>query len=226
MKGSKTGLSLEYSYDGVDWSEWDLSSLNINSGDTLYIRGYNPKGFNHNNMSMGYSSFRMKGGKVSCSGNIMSLIDYKNLPDVIPNWYCFFKLFSGCRVLVSAPELPATKLNISCYACMFENCSSLKSAPELPATELEASCYLGMFSGCSSLKSAPELPAIELANGCYNYMFENCTSLTTMPELPAADLRVGCYKMFSGCTSLKNKPEITESYKSRMTFKEYCQMHI
>ena len=52
----------------------------------------------------------MKGGKVRYYGNIMSLIDYKNLPDVIPNDYCFCRLFSDCRTLVSTPELPATKL--------------------------------------------------------------------------------------------------------------------
>ena len=38
-------VSLEYSYNGNDWSEWDFSSLSINSDGALYIRGYNPDGF-------------------------------------------------------------------------------------------------------------------------------------------------------------------------------------
>ena len=43
MRGSSR-VKLEYSYDNIDWSKWDLSALIINSGDTIYIRGYNPRG--------------------------------------------------------------------------------------------------------------------------------------------------------------------------------------
>ena len=199
MRGSSKAVSFEYSYDGIDWSIWNLSALIINSGDTLYIRGNNPRGLSHKNIK--YYKFIMEGGKVSCSGNIMSLIDYKNLPDAIPCDYCFFGLF--------------------------ESCTSLVNAPELPATTLTKWCYDGMFSGCTSLKIAPELPATKLADFCFRFMFSGCTSLTTAPELPASKLAKDCYyQMFDGCTSLKNKPQLTESYKSRMTFKEYCQSHL
>ena len=42
-------IKLEYSYNGDDWDTWNFKGLNINSGDTLYIRGYNPKGFSRDN---------------------------------------------------------------------------------------------------------------------------------------------------------------------------------
>ena len=85
-------ISLEYSYDGIDWKEWDFTGLTINSGDILYIRGNNPNGFNRGRAVDKYCSFEMKGDKVSCSGNIMSLIDYKKMPNIIPCEYYFM----GC----------------------------------------------------------------------------------------------------------------------------------
>ena len=167
-------ISLEYSYNGVDWDRWDFSSLTVNSGDTLYIRGNNPSGFNSynkNTKTYKYHKFIIEGDKVSCSGNIMSLIDYKNLPDVIPCSYCFYGLFENCTALTTAPELPATELTESCYDIMFSSCYSLTTAPKLPAIKLADGCYFGMFSYCYSLTTAPELPATELAAGCYKSMF-------------------------------------------------------
>ncbi len=205
--GSSPSVSLEYSYDDIDWSEWNLSGLTINSGDTLFIRGYNPKGFSSS--SIDYYKFVIEGDKVSCSGNIMSLIDYKTLPDIIPCDYCFYVLFSDCTALTTAPELPATELTNRCYSWMFERCTSLKTAPELPATALADWCYSFMFYGCTALTTAPELPAMTLAESCYESMFYNCAALTTAPELPATKLVDFCYAfMFSGCTSLTSAQEL------------------
>jgi hypothetical protein len=40
-------------------------------------------------------------------------------------------------------------------------------------------------------------------------LFQGCTSLTQAPELPATTLAVGCYyEMFSGCTSLTQAPKL------------------
>ena len=93
MRGSSKIVKLEYSYDGVDWIKWNFNSLSINSGDILYIRGYNPRGISHKNNK--YYKFIMEGDNVSCSGNIMSLIDYKNLPNIIPCEYCFLDCLKG-----------------------------------------------------------------------------------------------------------------------------------
>ena len=142
-------ISFEYSYNGIDWIEWDLNDLTVNLGDTLYIRGNNPEGFNSNFDN--YYSFAIEGDKVSCSGNIMSLIDYESVPDTIPNDYCFYKLFDRCPSLTTAPELPAKTLKEWCYGRMFEGCTSLTSAPELPATRLANNCYYNMFKGCTLL---------------------------------------------------------------------------
>ena len=211
--GEPPGVLLEYSYNGTDWSTWDLRTLTINSGDILCIRGNNPSGLSHSNEDTenteAYYSFIIEGDNVSCSGNIMSLIDYKNLPDVIPCSYCFYGLFENCNALTTAPELPAQTLTDWCYAYMFDGCTSLKTAPELPSKTLTDWCYAYMFFGCSSLTTAPELPAIELTDSCYYRMFSRCSSLTTAPELPAMKLADWCYGwMFESCSSLKAAPEL------------------
>ena len=199
-------ISLEYSYDGVYWNEWNFSGLTLNSGVPLYIRGNNPNGFSF--VPSAYYTFIIEGDNVSCSGNIMSLINYTNTPNVIPNDYCFYGLFENCNALTTAPELPATELKFACYSYMFYGCSSLTTAPELPAMTLAKHCYGRMFSGCTSLAIAPELPATELAEFCYRYMFKDCSSLTTAPELPATELADGCYYRMFSCTSITTAPEL------------------
>ena len=145
-------ISLEYSYDGTNWNEWDFSGLTINLGDTLYIRGYNPDGFSYWNEDKTYYNFIIEGDKVSCSGNIMSLINYKKILNFIPCEYCFYGLFKNCTLLTTAPELPAMTLAEWCYSSMFNGCSSLTTAPELPAKNLAEWCYDYMFAGCTALK--------------------------------------------------------------------------
>ena len=179
-EGEPSNISLEYSYNCFNWRNWNFSGLTIRQGDILYIRGNNPSGFNSYNKdtkTYKFYKFRIKGDKVSCSGNIMSLIDYKNLSDVIPCSYCFYGLFENCDALTAAPELPATKLTEHCYSFMFSDCTSLEIAPELPAKTLADSCYSSMFYGCSSLTAKPELPATKLADYCYSWMFDGCTFL-------------------------------------------------
>ena len=113
-------------------------------------------------------------------------------------------MFSGCKALTQAPELPAMTLADECYSSMFFGCSSLMKAPELPAMTLAKRCYSYMFYNCGALTQAPKLPAITLAPSCYRFMFEGCTSLMKAPELPATTLEDYCYAyMFRDCSKLK-----------------------
>ena len=147
--------------------------------------------------------------KVTCSGDIRTLIDYEN-HFIATNNARFKYLFKNCTQLTSAPKLPATDLADNCYFRMFGGCTSLATAPELPATDLADGCYANMFEGCKSLTKAPELPATKLASGCYYFMFSDCSALTTAPEeLPAKELANSCYYgMFCGCTSLTSAPQL------------------
>ena len=199
---AKTSPDIKYSLNSGKWTQWDYSAITLNTGDTVRMKGNNSNGFTTSNSS--YNQFSMT-GKISASGNIMSLLygdDFEgNL--IIPCNYCYYGMFKGCTSLTSAPVLPATTLKMSCYHIMFNGCTALTTAPELPATTLADNCYSAMFSGCTALTTAPELPATRLKTSCYSTMFYSCSSLTTAPELPATTLAGRCYyNMFKNCTSL------------------------
>ncbi len=141
---------------------------------------------------------------VAASGDIRTLIDYKNYSTVNTANARFHSLFLDCTELYSAPDsLRATTLATDCYNQMFKGCTKLKKAPVLPAKTLAKYCYNQMFYGCTNLTKAPELPAETLAVCCYGNMFQDCINLTKAPVLPATTLVTYCYwSMFYGCTKL------------------------
>ena len=237
-EGGYTISGLEYSVNNGKWTTVEAGTevpFGGAKGD-LRLRGINPKGTAIHWGSYSTITFTDPTVKVACTGDIRTLLDWRNynivdtqnarfcslflncsvltsapeLPATTLANYCYYAMFSGCTNLTAAPELPATTLENDCYSGMFQGCTSLTAAPELPATTLAGSCYTNMFHACTSLTSAPELPATTLENDCYADMFKGCTSLTAAPELPATKLASFCYyEMFYGCTSLKSAPELS-----------------
>ena len=193
--------TLEYSVDGgTTWQLLGTNEVAFGGTTKLLLRGMSSVGTNGATIS-----FETDAVKVTCTGDIRTLVDYDNYMSANTSAANFNSLFNHCTSLVTAPELPATELAERCYASMFEHCTSLVTAPELPATELADYCYANMFYHCTALKTAPELPATELADYCYASMFDHCTALETAPELPAATLADYCYyHMFYECTALNN----------------------
>ena len=202
---------LEYSVNGGEWKNVVADTGVDFGGDkgNLRLRGTNTNGTA--SADDPYSTIKFDSNvKVACTGDIRTLLDWKNYSTVETQNARFCNLFQGCSVLTSAPELPATTLADNCYSAMFEGCSVLTSAPELPATTLALGCYSSMFSDCTNLTSAPTLSATTLALSCYSSMFSNCTSLTSAPTLSATTLADYCYsEMFNGCTSLKSAPTLS-----------------
>ena len=196
--------SLEYSVNGYSWSELGTKTVTF-GGDkgALRLRGKNLNGTSVTRFG-NFSTIKFgNDSKVTCSGDIRTLLDYENYKDVYTGNARFIGLFRNCSSLVTAPELPIITLAESCYRDMFENCCNLRIAPELPAIELAESCYFDMFGGCTNLTTAPELPATKLAESCYYNMFSRCTSLTVTPNLPAIILEKYCYGgMFIDCANL------------------------
>ena len=210
-EGGYTISGLEYSVNNGKWTTVEAGTevpFGGTNGD-LRLRGINPKGTAIHWGSYSTITFTDPTVNVACTGDIRTLLDWRNYNIVETNNARFCSLFLNCSVLTSAPELPATTLANYCYYAMFSGCTNLTAAPELPATTLENDCYSGMFQGCTSLTAAPELPATTLAGSCYTNMFHACTSLTSAPELPATTLENDCYAdMFKGCTSLTAAPEL------------------
>ena len=211
---------LEYSVNNGKW-ENVVANEEVPFGGTngyLRLRGININGTASEWSTYSTITFTDNNVNVACTGDIRTLLDWRNYNIVETNNAKFCYLFENCSVLTSAPELPATTLANNCYTDMFYGCTNLTSAPVLPATELATYCYYEMFSGCTSLTSAPELPATTLADNCYSNMFKKCTSLTSAPELPATELATYCYyEMFNGCKNLTSAPELPAT-----TLANYC----
>ena len=169
----------------------------------LRLRGTNPYGTAPARDAYSTITFIEPSVKVACTGDIRTLLDWRNYATVATGQARFYNLFYDCKVLTSAPALPATNLANYCYESMFSGCTSLESAPKMSAERLAQDCCEYMFRNCTSLTSAPALPAKELAYGCYAGMFQRCTSLTSAPKLPATKLEDQCYVyMFAGCSNL------------------------
>ena len=185
---------LEYSLDGNEWTAVEKDKEVEFGGEkgSLFLRGTNINGTASTWDVSSTITFTDKNVEVACTGDIRTLLDWKNYSTVDTQYARFCSLFKNCAVLTSAPELPATTLADDCYYSMFLGCTSLTATPELPATKLADYCYSSMFLGCTSLTSAPELPATTLAEGCYSSMFLNCTKLSTVTML-APSVQIGSW---------------------------------
>ena len=202
---------LEYSVNNNDvWKkvvENEEVTFGGNNNGTLRLRGKNHNGTAKDCWNYATITFEKTDVKVTCTGDIRTLLDHESYKTVATDQARFCYLFENCQAMTSAPDLPAEALADYCYERMFKNCTNLVNAPALPAETLNVFCYENMFEGCTNLKKAPELPATKLADYCYRSMFYNCTSLDTAPTLSVEDLANSCYStMFKGCTSLKTAP--------------------
>ena len=220
------GGYFEYSVGNGAWVRFTETVENIRFGGdlgNLRLRGKCSRGTAYSDYGTPFSRIRFGNyTPVACTGDIRTLVDYKNYTSANTENARFVYLFYDCSQLTSAPDLPATKLAEYCYASMFKGCSDLTEAPELPATTLAEYCYASMFEGCTSLSKAPELPATELRSDCYDSMFKGCTSLSKAPELPATQLEWGCYaNMFYQCHNLTEAPELPAT---RLNSKCYTYM--
>ena len=196
---------LEYSVNDSEWQDVEADTEVPFGGEngTLRLRGTNQNGTATSTVNYSTIKFTVANVNVACTGDIRTLLNWKNYTTVDTQNARFCSLFNGCSVLTSAPELPATKLAEKCYASMFKGCTNLETAPALPATYLVGYCYFYMFADCKNLNTAPELPATHLALFCYYGMFQGCSSLQKAPDLSATDLQYNCYtNMFCNCTNL------------------------
>lgn len=204
--GSVGTPTLYYSLDGTTWTQWDLSAISISAGHPLFIYGNNST---FSTSTSNYLQFVIGGtGNVTCSGNIMTLVDGAGTTKTIPAQYFFMNLFRDCTKLTAGPQLPATTLKGHCYRGFFNGCTGLLEAPELPATSLSSNCYAYMFRMCTSLTTAPVLKATRLTTNCYSNMFYGCSSLNYIKSMNTTDPNSYCgnwvYGVAASGTFVKN----------------------
>ena len=211
VEGGYTISGLEYSLNGGEWNKV-VAGEGVDFGgpnSTLRLRGTNPNGTAESFSNYSIINFTEDNVEVACTGDIRTLLDYRNYATVATDQARFCNLFRGCRALTTAPYLPAMVLADYCYQGMFQYCTNLETPPALPAETLADFCYQGMFFGCTDLKTAPVLPADTLTPACYNTMFLGCINLKTAPQLPAMTLAISCYQqMFQDCTNLETAPAL------------------
>ena len=120
--------------------------------------------------------------KVACTGDIRTLLDWRNYSTVNTQNARFCHLFQDCTVLTSAPELPAKELADNCYSDMFYGCTSLTSTPELKATKLAENCYFHMFYKCTKLSTVTMLaPSDQISKTticCFDWLYNAGTDET------------------------------------------------
>ena len=216
---------LEYSVNNNDvWKkvvENEEVTFGGNNNGTLRLRGKNIAGTAKDGWNYATITFDNPDVKVTCTGDIRTLLDHESYKTVATDQARFCYLFQNCKAMTSAPDLPAETLANDCYQSMFQNCTNLVKAPALPAETLNEFCYASMFDGCTSLKTAPVLPAKSLKIYCYSKMFLGCTSLENAPALLATVLAENCYSnMFQNCTSLESAPELPATKLAEYCYKE------
>lgn len=226
VDSSKYASSIQYSKDGLNWTNQTLSStatISLSQGERVYFRGSNGV-FNYyesdsvNNITKFSAQYSHKVG-----GNINSLLNYNNMYNVPLTQGCFESLFNGDTTLTSASDLymPSTTLVAFCYDQLFMGCTSLTNYPQQPVQTMASNCMRSMYRGCSSLVNPPSLPSTELYPHCYNKLFMGCTSLTSAPVLPATTMKASCYRqMFSGCTALTTAPELPATSLSDSCYRQ------
>lgn len=230
----RTALSgkLEYSVGGGEWRAIESSDFDtyntfwISFGGSLgdlRLRGKSSLGTAISAAEITQICFWEENHDVTCTGDIRTLIDWENYETVSTSDARFRGLFADCRILISAPDLPATELASHCYHGMFHGCTNLVDGPdELPATHLPESCYAYMFAECYKLEEVPEMPTttqVTVEEYCCSFMFYDCQSIVTGPSvLPATILAYACYEhMFQSCVNLTTAPALPAT-----TLADYC----
>lgn len=216
---------LEYSTDGVRWSEAakDQETTVWSNNGTLYVRGEG------NSFCVGLRGpIRQKckykpGTKITVSGSLDALLNYKIDMDkekydeeymydyisdfTFQSFFSFFPIVDASRLVL--PE----KMREGSLCDLFFGCTDLIVPPRLPAKNLEKYCYSGMFTFCTSLEKAPELPAEVMKYECYSGMFQYCKNLKTLPKIAAKVLEDGCFfGMFSDCENLRISADKDSEY--------------
>ena len=220
--GSAPTITMQYSYDGVNWDAWDLTPLPFGGNTKVYVRGMGNYAFgkdssNYNKITFGTDSYVYVSGIAEALLNGENeVLDYHYV-GILRNLFCYQTSLRSAENL----KFEATTVDSGIQAClanMFVECTNLLYAPKaLPIKILSADyIYNNMFQGCTSLLTAPTLPATTLSGYCYQNMFQGCTSLISAPKISATILATYCCRsMFQDCTSLANAPELPATTLAR-----------
>ena len=160
--GEAPSLSLEYSTDGENWSDYTV-------GDTITLANIDDfvslRATRDGNTAMGadagnYNKFAIT-GTVEASGNANTILtSNKNETPTIGS-YCYYSLFQDCAGLTTAPEFPSTTIGSYGYMNMLSGCSSISS---LSIPDLKTVGTMGLRSMCSDCSALTYLDISGVTN--------------------------------------------------------------
>ena len=187
--GNNEDVNLEYSLDKVKWNTMDYNTeISVRNFQPVYFRGINENGINTIDKVLNFS---VEGDDFDVSGDIMTLINYKSIPNTVPNDYCFYRMFYGNYNMRRGPKLSATNLSAYCYRELFAS-TGIVELPELPAKYLDYGSYQLMCENCSSLEYVGDINVISLENSSLDEMFRECPKLTKAPKITSQYYGEGC----------------------------------
>ena len=197
---ANSNIKMSYSFDGNVWTDFNVagSSPTIEMGDhkKIYLYNKSRRLFIGGDIWYGITiKFLNKNCKIG--GDASALAELGG--------YAFHRTFYGNNLLTDASALilPWDRLEEFCFESMFSHCRNLQYAPQLPATTLAKGCYEDMFSICTSLTTAPILPATTLVQYCYMLMFGGCSNLNHI-EMYATDISAdSCLSGWVGSHSIE-----------------------
>ena len=222
---------VQYSYDKIDWTEWNGETISVAANTVLYMNGTG-----NTYLSGGYSNFSISdyashwvissasGNWITISGNMELLLDYAEVaagrhPAMAKA--AFAGLFCHDKDLNGVITIPATTLTEYCYARM---CAWTDiTVKTFPAQIVPSYAYYEMFRNDSSLwlvrnasvnasewvKTRMDATTI-YPHGCER-MFYVCTNMVQTPSGMSKIKSVAeyaCAAMFYSCTSMTKLPEL------------------
>lgn len=205
-----TTASLEYCTDGKTWMMY-VSPAQItlaHIGDIVLFRGDNDA-----IPSINYRGVMTLTGKFKVSGNIMSILGWK---EAIETDNALNGFFANCSPIVDVSELvlPAKRIGVRAYYNMFIG-SGITSLPIIKAEQVNDESFANMFASCNSLEfvNVPVPKSTIAGNGGQNvvsYMFRNCTGLkyvnfdvSNFIDRPLSQSWYFAWNLLEGCTGLK-----------------------
>lgn len=187
-----TSPRLKYSFDELEWFEWNGTPISVEKGKSLFVVNQKEQ------LGITFTTE----GDFNVKGDIKHLLNgCRNQPAQIKNTFLNANIVDASGLKISYNKV----INYGLES-LFEGCTKLTTTPKLTPIILGDYAYHTMFKNCTSLASMNgTLPCRNLPNGAYWYMFENCTNLTTAPVIEAESIgERGCYAMFINCENLLN----------------------
>lgn len=199
--------NIEYSKNKSDWFDLTSTTVSLNAGETIYIRGNNPNSFSLD--AANYIRFTMT-GNIKASGSIATLVNQTGYNAVIPSsGFLFIGLFRECAALSNVDNLKlmdATGIP-NCYQYFFMK-TGLVTVPDnlLENCGIAGGMFNSTFRECLSLTKAPKLPKVSvLPKDYYANMFNRCIALSDISNIDLRNTEIGygsCLQMFYNCTGI------------------------